>query len=93
MAIESKKIIVHGWVQGVGFRYFVQRIGTRLGLVGNVCNCPDSTVEILVEGDSPHIAEFIKNIQRGPTMARVERLEIQDMPVSGKYTLFLIEGW
>jgi acylphosphatase len=89
----ARHIIVYGRVQGVGFRYFVRHWGNRLGLKGNVRNCPDSTVEILAEGDAPAMREFIKAVEKGPPVARVERLEIQDLEPSGDYSSFLIEGW
>jgi acylphosphatase len=93
MAVIAKHIVVHGRVQGVGFRFFVQHVGSRLGLVGNVRNCPDSTVEIVVEGDSRGIAEFIKQVEKGPSAARVRRVDVLDQPVQGNYGSFSIEGW
>lgn len=93
MAAKAKHIIVHGRVQGVNFRYFVQRVGSRLGLTGNVWNCPDSTVEIVVEGSAGRIEEFLREVEQGPPLARVERLEIHDIPARGNYRSFLIEGW
>ncbi len=65
----------------------------RLELVGNVSNLPDSTVEIIVEGNPKRIAEFIAEVQKGPSLARVERLEIQDLPGGGSYSTFHIEEW
>ena len=93
MVIEAKHIVVHGKVQGVGFRYFAQRTGSRLELAGNVRNCPDLTVEIVVEGESGKVEAFIKAMEKGPSAARVERLEIQDIDPRGDYNAFLIEGW
>lgn len=93
MSVEAKHIVVHGDVQGVGFRYFVQRAATRLGLTGNVRNCPDSSVEIVAEGESDRMADFIMEVQRGPRLARVYRLDIEDIPLRGRYRAFLIEGW
>jgi len=89
----SKRIVVHGRVQGVGFRFFVQHTGMRLGLVGEVRNNPDSTVEIVVEGRPETIAEFIKRVEKGPPLARVQRVDVTDAPVQGSYGSFLIEGW
>jgi acylphosphatase len=91
--MQAKHIVVHGLVQGVGFRYFVQGLGRRLGLTGDVRNLPDSTVEIVVEGDDGKIKEFVKAVERGPSMAYVERLDIHDLAPSGKYHSFLVEGW
>ncbi len=93
MPVEAKRIVVHGRVQGVGFRYFVRNLGMRLGLTGNVSNLPDSTVEIIVHGNPKRIGEFIKEVQNGPPLARVERLEIQDLPGDDLYSTFHIEGW
>jgi acylphosphatase len=93
MAACAKNIIVHGRVQGVGFRYFVRHIGNRMGLTGDVRNCPDSTVEITVEGDAREIADFIKQVEIGPARARVERVDVVDIPIQGTYGSFSIEGW
>jgi len=93
MAVCAKHIIVHGRVQGVGFRYFVQNVGRRLGLVGNVSNAPDSTVDIVVEGEARSIADFIKQVEKGPSLARVQRIDVMDIKVQSKYGSFLIEGW
>jgi acylphosphatase len=93
MVTQAKRIIVHGRVQGVGFRYFVHHVGNRLGLTGNVRNCPDSTVEIIVEGNSTKIIEFINAVEKGPSLARVQRVDVADIPVEGKYGWFSIEGW
>ncbi len=93
MAKLGRSIIVYGMVQGVGFRYFVQRLGKRLGLTGNVSNLPDGTVEIVAEGDAGPLDEFVREVEKGPSMARVERLDVRNIAVSGRYSTFMIEGW
>ena len=93
MTVCAKHIIVHGRVQGVGFRYFVQNIGRQLNLVGNVSNSPDMTVDIIVEGERGKVADFIKVVEKGPSLSRVQRIDVLDIPVQGKYNSFLIEGW
>ncbi len=93
MAVGAKHIIVHGRVQGVGFRYFVQHAATRLGLTGDVRNSPDATVEIIVEGPARRIEEFIREVREGPPLSLVERLDVHDLPARGHYSSFLIEGW
>ena len=76
MTKQARRIIVRGMVQGVGFRYFVQRVGKQLGLTGDVCNLPDSTVEIIAEGTPAQVAEFIGEVRKGPPRAYVERLDV-----------------
>ena len=90
---HAKLITVRGRVQGVGFRYFVQNAATRLGLTGNVRNCPDSTVEIRAEGNARAIADLIEQVKQGPRLARVERVDAVDIPVEDTYGSFSIEGW
>ena len=88
----ARRIIVHGMVQGVGFRYFVQRIGKRHGLTGDVRNLPDATVEIVAEGPTGEMEEFVREVRKGPPMAWVERLEIHEIPATNRYPTFMIEG-
>lgn len=93
MATHAKRIIVRGRVQGVGFRYFVQHVGNRVGVVGDVKNCPDGTVEIVVQGSDKKIAEFIKQVETGPALARVDGMDVANVPVQDGYSTFSIEGW
>jgi acylphosphatase len=90
-SIQAKLMTVHGRVQGVGFRYFVQHAANRLGLIGDVRNCPDSTVEIVVEGNAKAISELIEQVKQGPRLARVERVDAVDIPVDGSYGSFSIK--
>jgi len=91
---QAKHIVVHGLVQGVGFRYFVQRAAAQLGLLGWVRNRSDATVEIHVEGAAERIDSYIQAIRQGPRMAVVERLEVEDVPPQGEWQSFIIkEGW
>jgi acylphosphatase len=93
MPVIARHVIVHGCVQGVGFRYFVQRAATRLGIGGSVRNCSDSTVDITAEGDEGKMPEFLAEVSRGPGMARVERMDVVEIPARGGYRSFSIEGW
>jgi acylphosphatase len=91
MMSQARHIVVHGSVQGVGFRYFVRGVATRLGLTGNVRNLGDGTVDIVVEGDPASLAELIKSVRKGPGPASVERVDVEEIP-AGKYRSFLVEG-
>ncbi len=68
------RFVVHGLVQGVGFRWFAARHAERLGLAGWARNRADGTVEVLISGDQG-LAEFEQALARGPMGARVERVE------------------
>jgi acylphosphatase len=93
MAVQAKRVVVHGRVQGVGFRYFVQKLGTRLGLVGDVRNRPDGTVEIVVEGEEEVVGAFLREVAVGPALSRVERVEVSPIAPGGSQRRFGIEGW
>jgi acylphosphatase len=90
---KALHINVHGRVQGVGFRYFVQHLGVRLGLTGNVHNCADGTVEIIVEGVPKQLDEFVDLVKKGPRMAWIEHVDIHEVPLTDNFSSFQIEGW
>ncbi len=78
---QSAILIVHGHVQGVGFRYFVKQKAGLLNIFGFVKNLPDGTVYIEAEGESEHFQLFIDICKQGPSHARVERVDLQYCPV------------
>lgn len=67
--------IVRGRVQGVGFRFFVERQANGLGLAGWVRNISDGAVEVLAEGAMPQLEALLASLQRGPRFAQVEAVE------------------
>ena len=69
-------IVVHGRVQGVGFRYFVSTAAQRLGLSGYVRNRPDGCVEVVAEGERAAIEELVAVVRGGPRMASVTEVEV-----------------
>lgn len=69
-------IIVSGFVQGVGFRYYVFNRAMRLGLKGYVKNLYNGDVEIETEGDRSLIEEFIREVKVGPRAAKVNDIKI-----------------
>lgn len=73
-------VIVHGRVQGVGFRWFVRTEARRLGLAGWVRNLPDGTVEMRASGIAQFLAALEQAIQRGPEGASVTQLTQVDTP-------------
>ncbi len=79
--IRSCYLHCFGRVQGVGFRYFVQREAQRLGLHGGARNEWDGTVSVWVEGMTETIEKFAARLRVGPSAAWVERVTIDwDVP-------------
>ena len=74
----TRKIRVHGRVQGVWFRDWTNREAKTLGIDGWVRNRRDGTVEVLAAGEAEAVEAMIARLREGPPNARVERLEIED---------------
>lgn len=68
---------VHGHVQGVGFRYFVYRVAIRHRMSGWVRNTARGTVEGLLHGETEELSVVRKELERGPRLSRVDRVDWQ----------------
>lgn len=67
--------LVHGRVQGVGFRWWACRTARSLGLAGTVRNRVDGTVEVRARGSRTALADLEKRLHEGPRPAAVRRVE------------------
>ncbi len=83
-SVIRKHIVVHGQVQGVGFRYSARAQASRLGLVGYARNRPDGAVEVEVEGDEASVGQMLVWIQSGPRSAVVESVDVWDLNLIGE---------
>lgn len=90
--IEARRFFVRGRVQGVGFRWFVEREAHILGIAGWVRNNHDGSVEVLAQGTRDQLSGLHGRLREGPRAARVDTVEVADAaPVAGVST-FRIEG-
>jgi acylphosphatase len=69
--IQELHAYVHGWVQGVGFRYFVVEHALALGLRGYARNDRDGSVEVLAQGSRPALDRLLTLLRQGPPAAYV----------------------
>ena len=83
-------IVAQGFVQGVGFRYFVYHHATKLELVGWVRNLFNGDVEIEVEGNRSVLEIFLDEVKIGPRSAKLKDLHIEWQPYENRYTAFEI---
>jgi acylphosphatase len=90
--VVARRYLVSGTVQGVGFRFFTEDAARREGLSGFVRNLPDTRVEVLVQGEAEAVARFERAISLGPALARVDDLEIADLPASPATSGFRIRN-
>lgn len=91
-SILARRFLVRGRVQGVGFRWFVEREAVLLGIAGWVRNNHDGSVEVLAQGTRDQLSGLHSRLREGPRAARVDAVEISDeKPVPGMSS-FRIEG-
>ena len=84
------QIFIRGRVQNVGFRYFAFKTARMLNLSGFVRNELDGSVYIEVEGDEPNIRSFVKALEKGPSWARVDKLDVSAIPPQ-QYSDFIVK--
>jgi acylphosphatase len=81
--LTSKRVIVSGLVQGVGFRYSLAGRAEARDVAGWVRNCPDGSVEALLEGADGEVEALVDWCRDGPRGARVDRVEVYVEQPSG----------
>ena len=75
----TRRYVVAGLVQGVGFRWYVARHARGLGLAGYARNLADGRVEVVATGpDVATLARLEELLRAGPAHARVDSVEAQD---------------
>lgn len=89
MLMIARSIKVKGKVQGVNFRYYTKQEAVQLGVRGTVMNLDDGSVLVRAEGDPEKVEALVAWCRTGPSRARVDGLEIEEMPLEG-YTDFVI---
>ena len=90
MALKQLQLQIRGRVQGVYFRAAAQREARRLGLSGWVKNRTDGSVELLAEGEELSIRELHGWAQKGPSAARVDKVETRWRGYTGEFSDFRI---
>ncbi|HEX6823641.1 MAG TPA: acylphosphatase [Candidatus Sulfotelmatobacter sp.] len=91
-AIEARRFIVRGRVQGVGFRWFVEREAHMLGIAGWVRNNHDGSVEVLAQGTRDQLSGLHGRLREGPRAARVDAVEVSPATPAQGLSSFRIEG-
>ena len=84
--------IIHGRVQGVGFRAFVVENGLALGANGWARNKWNGTVEVVAEGDRQLLERLLAVLRRGPRMANVTQVDLDWQSPTGEFTTFSVRS-
>ncbi len=89
---QCLRLTLRGAVQGVGFRPFVYRLASELGLFGNIKNCSEGVL-IEVEGDTAKLSEFLLRIQKEkPPLAELHNLEALFLASKGYSCFDILES-
>jgi acylphosphatase len=89
---QARRFLVRGRVQGVGFRWFVEREAHILGVAGWVRNKADGRVEVLAQGTRQQLDALSLRLREGPRAARVDDVEEWEANHTDGLTTFRIEG-
>jgi acylphosphatase len=81
-------LFVLGRVQGVLFRQSAKAKALELGLTGWAHNLLDGKVEIMCEGDEKHVKELIDWCKKGPSLAKVDRVDVSLEEYKGEWKNF-----
>jgi acylphosphatase len=89
---EARRFVVRGRVQGVGFRWFVEREAHILGVAGWVRNNHDGSVEVLAQGTRDQLSGLRSRLREGPRAARVDEVAESQAQLKDGLNSFRIEG-
>ncbi len=89
---EARRFVVRGRVQGVGFRWFVEREAHILAIAGWVRNNSDGSVEVHAQGTRDQLAGLRSRLREGPRAARVDAVEESEARATPGLSSFRIEG-
>jgi acylphosphatase len=82
--------VVHGYVQGVNFRYYATRTAQSLGLKGWIANRRDGNVETVAEGEHSNLVEFVDFLHRGSPAASVRNVDVEWKSPTGEFSSFTV---
>jgi acylphosphatase len=74
----AQRFVVHGRVQGVGYRAFAERAASLTGVTGWVKNRDDGTVEAVAAGTKDQLDAFAGYLRKGPRFAEVRRVDVTE---------------
>jgi len=82
-SVIRRRVVVHGYVQGVFFRDSLRRLAQRHGVAGLVTNRLDGAVEAVFEGEEDAVERLVAFSREGPRGARVDRVEVSEEEPEG----------
>jgi len=91
MRIHERLVaFAHGRVQGVGYRIYVKRMASMLGVRGAVYNLQDGSVQVIAEATPSTLEEFEAILSVGSPAAQVDRLDVTREKATGEFSRFSV---
>ena len=87
--MTSYRLVFKGNVQGVGFRFTVERIAAKFGITGWVRNNPDGSVETVAEGEKEKLDVFVDDVKNYFNWNISDCIQ-SELPATGKFKDFSI---
>jgi acylphosphatase len=82
--VTRRRVVVHGFVQGVFFRDSVRRLARQRGVNGWVANRPDGAVEAVFEGEPHAVERLVDFCREGPRGAQVDSVDVSEEEPAGE---------
>ncbi len=89
---QARRFVVRGRVTGVGFRAYVYDHAIHEGIGGFARNLPDRSLEVVAEGEAEAMQRFEMALRQGPPASRVDDVDVEDLPATGRQRAFIIKG-
>lgn len=87
-SLKTIQILISGRVQGVGFRYFTESLADKYPVKGYVKNTSDNRVEVICQGESDDIDQFLKELKKGPAFSVITDIGIEELKINKIYNSF-----
>lgn len=87
---ERVHMVITGYVQGVGYRFFAVRQARQFDVKGWVRNRDDGAVEVVAEGETGMVHELVGALRRGPSAADVQSVKVTPQTYRGEFQEFTV---
>jgi acylphosphatase len=89
--MKRLQAIFHGYVQGVGFRFAVEKISRQFAVTGYVRNMTNGTVEVVAEGQERELQEFLQALRQSSLGPNILDVEVTWPEASGQWRNFTVK--
>ena len=89
--MKRLRVIFHGYVQGIGFRYTTERLSRQFCVTGYVRNLMDGTVEVEAEGEEKELQDFLQAIRQSPMGPQILEVDAKWGEATGQWHNFTVK--